>query len=118
MTGILQKFIEIKSGKDNSQKNAWLEHCRLKKIPYIIVTTRTKQASIEWDYISYPADVESHFENNKTLFHQELKNIYGKYAKANSKFSISSTSAYIENLSIEDARRAASDIYDLVASSI
>jgi hypothetical protein len=111
---INKKFIEIKSSEGNDQKNVWFEYCREKEIPYITLTTRRRLAAVSWDHISYSMKVQKILINNEEFLSHELKNIYIKYTKENSKFNISCMNATFDAILIEDARRAAMDIYDLI----
>ena len=108
------KFIETRAGDENSTKNDGLEHCRKRNIPDVVVDFGRNAACVEWDYISYPMGTEALLEAKENFLKTELGRIYDKYCTEKSEFSFSVSVAKILNLSIQNAKVAAEEIYDLI----
>lgn len=113
MTGP-KKFMEIKSGTDESVKNQWLESCRKNGIPCVIVTSKGALSDVAWDYITYPMGCEKLFQQNDEYLNKGFLRIYSNYGSGKSKFTISSATVDFYGLPAEHAKSSASDIFDLV----
>lgn len=109
----IKKFFEIMQDVDAQSKNTWFEYCRVNSIPYIVVEKRRSLASVSWDFISYPSSLNGVFSENRGI-EERLRRIYQKYAARSSSFSISSGNAFFENFPIDNAKKAAEEIYDLI----
>lgn len=114
----MSKFIEIKPSNDTTKKNEWFEHCQQKNTPYVVVNSGASTASVEWDYISYPMGSEKLFEQKEACLKAELMKIYDKYSTKKSMFSISARTASFSGFSIQDAKAAADEIFDLIDNLI
>ncbi len=114
MSNDLNKFIEVKADPESLRQNQWFKHCRQKNIPYVVVTLKTKFADVLWDYISYSAGSDQIFSQSEAYLKVEFYKIYCKYGKENSAFDISCAKVNFSDFLIEDAKAAASDIFDLV----
>lgn len=110
----MSKFIEIKPSDDASKKNGWLEHCRQRNMPYVVVEVKGNTASVEWDGISYPIALDTLFTQKEACLKNELQKICDKYQPQKSKTHASASVAKISGLSIEDVKDAANDISDLI----
>ena len=110
----MDKFIEIKTDLNDALKNQWFERCRQKNVPWVVVTSRTKFADVLWDYISYPSGFEALFNQNEAGLKAVLQTIYDKYKNKNSNFSISCSAILFTELSIENAKAAAGEIFDFI----
>ena len=114
----MNKFIEIEPSDDIAKKNQWLVDCRQKNMPYVVVNLRGKTAEVEWDYISYPMGAEKQFEQKESCLRAECQKIYDKYSTKGSTFSISASVVNFSGFSIQDAKVAAEEIFDLVEKLI
>lgn len=112
-----KKFVEIPSAKKSNDKiDDWFDHCRRKQIPYITVKTRTKFANIHWDYISYDAEIDSILCKNENLIKDGVRQVVKKYLNENTSYSANCNLIYVDNIHLTDARMAAEEIYDLIAT--
>ena len=114
----MNKFIEIKPSDDIEKKNQWKADCEKRNVPYVVVNLRGSTAEMEWDYISYPMGFEKIFEEVESCLKNECKKIYEKYSNKGSTFSISASVVNFSGLSIQDAKVAAEEVFDLIEKLI
>lgn len=114
MSPISKKYIEITLGEDSSRKNEWLEYCRQQQIPCITVTARENLADVSWDHISCPIEAERLLDHCSDFIHQSAVAIFEKYSNENAEYSISSRNIVFEGVLLEDARRAAVEVFELI----
>ncbi|MCK7546318.1 hypothetical protein MLC59_19370 [Marinobacter bryozoorum] len=115
----MEKYVELSdTSSDFAKENVWLEHCELKQIPFITVKTRSKYADVHWDYITYSNEVDEILESIGTTLRDSAVEIFNQYASKKSRYTASGHLVWFKNLEIEQAREAASDLYDLVVRSI
>ena len=115
MTNIVAKFAEVKSGQDNDAKNDWFKHCQSTETPYIIITKRTKFADVLWDHISYSEKQEMAFRESEATIQKEANLLCNNHGIHISKCHANSAQISIAGISIEDARKCASDDFDLIS---
>ena len=114
MMKITKKFIEIKNGDGDEPNKSWLLDCKINKKPYVTVLAKYIYADVSWDYISYPMGCEKIFTENEEEIKISLDAIYAEYANKKSNCTVSASTSTFSGLSIENAKNAASDIYDLI----
>lgn len=114
----MSKFIEIQTSNDTTKKNEWFEHCRQKGTPCVVVNSEGNTASVEWDYITYPMESEELFKEKEVYLRVKLMEIYSKYSTKKSTYSISGATVNFAGFSIQDAKTAADEIYDLIDTLI
>lgn len=114
MNHVSKKYLEITADEGSGRKNEWFEYCRQQRMPYITVVVDSGVADVAWDYISYPIDSEKLFNENCGDICQSLMVIYEKFSTENTQYKISSTDAEFKDVSIDCARRAAVEIYELI----
>ncbi len=115
MKKVARKFIEINEYENNEIRNSWLEYCRSEFLPYIVITTEEKSASVEWDHLSYPMEQENIFLKKNPRLEEGLLRIAKMYG-SDDLISEPHSTFNIQNLSVDDARSAASEIFDLISS--
>ena len=115
MTNTVAKFVEVKSGQDNDAKNNWFEHCKSAETPYIIITKRTTFADVLWDHVSYSEKQGMAFREGEATIQREANLICRNHEINISKCHANSAQISIAGISIEDARKCASDIFDLIS---
>lgn len=111
----MEKFVEIaKKDKGFDKENSWYRNCEIQRIPFITVKARSKLATVQWDYVSYPPSID------KALFaqHERIKTqvsvIYDRYASKDTWLSVGPGVISFGNLEIADAREVASALYDII----
>lgn len=113
----MKKF-EIAKWNEHQKFNDWFLYCSKNQIPYIIVKKKVKYANVEWDYInldkSYDKTLVSNAEKNRELFLE----IFKKYANRKSRYLMCNLLFTAENILIEDCKKLAEEIFDVVNVSI
>ena len=114
MNRVSRKYIETALDEDDSRKNEWFEYCRQQRMPYVAVTVHVNVADVLWDHISYPIEAERLLDHSGDFIHQSAVAIFEKYPNENARCGISSRNIVFEGLSLEGARRAAAEIFELI----
>lgn len=115
----MEKYVELSdASSDFAKESAWLDHCELNQVPFITVKTRNKYADVHWDYIAYSNEVDEILESLGTTLRDGAVEIFNRYAGKKSRYTASSHLVWFKNLEVEQAREAASELYDLVVKSI
>lgn len=112
-----QKFVSCKRNQDQKRK-AWHDHCVREKIPYIVVSRRTKYADVSFDYITFPQEYDDHLKKNSKLIIEKAKQIFNKYAGKQPTRLGTERLIFFDNLPIEHSEQAANELFDLVKSAI
>ncbi len=112
-----QKYVLSKRG-ETQKVNDWYGQCQKEKIPYIVVNARTKYADVRFDYISLPKEYDEHLKKHSEIIAEKAIQIFRQYAIKKSRFELSSFLINYDDLPIEQAENAASDVYDLISSFI
>lgn len=111
------KYVLTQSGVRNPDRvNDWFAHCRVKKIPYITIENRTKFATVEWDYISLPTELDELIRNNQQQLLEGFRAIYLKYANVKSEGRLNSHVPRFINIEVGKAEELASELYDFVSN--
>jgi hypothetical protein len=118
----MRKFVEVRKGARDSTEsvNLWFAHCERQKVPYVTVTCRTKLADVEWDHISYPPAVDDLLSVGGVELRDAAITIFRRHARAEqgAEFTASDRLVSFRNLEIPAARKAAEELYDLVAAHV
>ena len=114
MTNTVTKFVEVKSDEGNDAKNAWFKYCQSAETPYVVISKRTKSADVLWDHISYSGEQEITLRESEVVINRESDIICKNHGINISKFHSNSARISITEIPIEDARKCASDIFDLI----
>lgn len=109
----MKKF-EIGKSTDRKKFNLWYTNCYKKQIPYIIIIQKMKFSSIEWDYITYKPEVDNKLISSSLEFKEEFFRIFKKYANTKSNYEFSSSVIYVNNISVENAKKFAEELYDVI----
>jgi hypothetical protein len=115
----MEKFVEItRKDKGFERENQWLETCRRERIPFVTVKARSKLATVQWDYISYPMSMD------KPLFsmHADIKvraeSIYDRYQSRDTSLAVGPGVVSFWNLHIDDARQVATELFDIIYDTV
>jgi len=119
---MVQKYVFVKNRTrrgPSSPVNAWFYHCRKTGTPYIVVTARTKYAEIEWDYIALCTAVDEKLKTHREELVARQGDLYDKYATpGKSGARLGSGLSSFHHFEIENAKRLAADLHDLIAEII
>jgi hypothetical protein len=115
----MTKYVEIPRNEfDAKKENEWFEHCGSSQIPFITVKPRSEYADVHWDYITYSTEVDNILEGLGTTLRDGAIGIFKKYGNAKSRYTASGHLVWFKNIEIENARLAASELYDLIDESV
>ena len=111
------KFRVIKSGLtcSNVIERLWYNYCLRERMPYIIVETKGKKATVKWDSISFSPDLDSLFKDNEDYIQQELIAILERHTNgARVKYAMTPLFITCSNIHIDSASDIAEEIYGLI----
>ena len=83
-------------------------------MPFVVVEAKGNTASVEWDRISYPMELDELFTQKEACLRAELQKICDKYQPKKSKTHATTAVTKISGISTADAKAAANDISDLI----
>lgn len=112
----MQKFVETSGDKDVGKVNEWLDKCRKEEIPYIIIEKYVKYATVRWDYISYPPDMDKQISGNHNNYLDDVVSIFKKYSNNKSKINTNSGGLiHFDNIEIDKSHDCANEIFDIAS---
>lgn len=114
MNHVSKKYIEIALDEGDARKNEWFEYCLQQRVPYVTVTVHVNVADVSWDHISCPIEAERLLDHCSDFIHQSAVAIFEKYSNEYAEYSISSRNIVFEGVLLEDARRAAVEVFELI----
>ena len=115
----MEKFVEItRKDKGFNKENSWLRSCRETGIPCVTLKARSKLAMVQWDYMSYPADMDDLLFALHEQLKVEAQAIYDRYKSKDTWFSAGPGVIAFRNLALADAREAASELFDVIYQSV
>lgn len=115
----MQKYVEI-TRKDQAfdKENAWFNVCRNEQIPFVTIKTRSKLATVEWDYITYPTSMD------EVLFslHEDIKTrvsaIYQNHMTSGTWLGVGPGVISFGNLDLVAARDVAQSLFDVISDAM
>ena len=109
------KFVEItKKDKGFDKENSWHGVCEIQRIPFITVKARSKLATVQWDYMSYPPSIDQALFAQHESIKTQVSAIYDRYVSKDTWLSVGHGVISFGNLEIADAREVASALYDII----
>lgn len=103
----------------DGMETRWFNHCLQQCMPYVLVKVKGRKATIEWDCISLPSDLDQiRLDNYKTIKQQviQMLKLYAHGSKA--EYSISPYFITLRNIPMRSAEFIAESIYKLIGSFI
>ncbi len=114
----MEKFIEItKKDKGFDKENSWYKICGSQRIPFITIKARSKLADVQWDYISYPPSIDEALFVQHESIKAQVSAIYDRYASKDTWFGAGPGVISFRNLEIANARKVASELYDIICEA-
>jgi hypothetical protein len=112
----MQKFVDVpKRDIECRVENAWFDHCRSNRLPFITVKRRIKYANVDWDYIAYPGELDEVFLSAKAnTLNEAAIAVFGKYSNAKSSYRVTGNLFFFRDIPIEHAALLAEDLFDLI----
>lgn len=110
-------FLQCKNG-DIQSENQWFEHCRLRRIPFVVVRRRRKYAEVHWDCISFPHSADDIIAQNSGAICDRLLELFRRFANRKSKYLFSAHTGSFDNLFPGDAELPATEIQEILSASV
>lgn len=111
----MDKFAEItRKDKGFAKENEWFETCRREQIPFVTVKARSKLATVQWDYISYPMSMDKRLFSMHADIKARAEAIYDRYQSRDTSLGVGPGVVSFGNLSIDDARQVATELFDII----
>jgi hypothetical protein len=115
----MDKFVEItRQDKGFEKENAWFNVCRKTQTPFITIKCRSKLASIQWDYITYPSELDQSLFEICRKIAPPISALYVPYKSKDSWIGLGPGVISIGNIEISAAREIASKLFDLLSHEI
>lgn len=115
----MEKFVEIaKKDKGFDKENSWYRVCEKERIPYITIKARSKLATVQWDYITYPPSIDQALFTMHESIKFKVSALYDRYVSKESRLSVGPGVVSFWNLEISDAREVAAELYDIVSDAV
>jgi hypothetical protein len=112
---MVEKYVISRTnGKDVERVNNWFHHCRSNRVPYITISEHTKYATVEWDYISLPMELEAKISENESRLMEGFERIFRKYANPKSVGRLHKNVPRFVDIEISDSKLLAAEVYDFV----
>jgi len=114
----MEKFVEItRKDKGFDKENSWYRVCEKECIPYITIKVRSKLATVQWDYITYPPSIDQALFAMHESIKVKVSAIYDRYVSKESRLSVGPGVISFWNLELSDAREVASELYDIISEA-
>lgn len=111
----MEKFVEItRKDKGFDKENSWFMYCQKERIPFVTVKTRSKLALVQWDYITYPTELDEAIFSLSEEFKERMTAIYSKHQTKETSLGIGPGVISFWNLEIHAAREVASELFDVI----
>ncbi len=112
-----RKYLVCKHG-DFSAENDFFSECQERQVPYILVSRRTKHASVSWDHISLPSSWDQLLTANSDAISAGLLAVFERWCNSKSKYSIGALAGSVETFDLASAESAAAEIHEILMSHL
>ena len=114
-----QNYMKFEEGLTSSHKltDFWYKHCMERGIPYVLLKTEGKRASIECNYNTLPSALNEVLQENHTQIKRQVIQMFEQYAhgsRATHEITWSTISLF--NVPMRSAEFIAESIYKLINS--
>lgn len=111
----MQKFVEItRKDKGFDKENSWFGFCQKENIPFITIKARSKLAIVQWDYITYPPDIDGALFSLHENIKVQVTAIYQSYITESTWLSVGPSVISFGNIEISAARDIALELFDVI----
>lgn len=111
-----EALFDLVDAKDTFSDSDWFHRCRETQRPYVVVRTGEVSADVLWDYVTLPPQcdeiVQRHFLEIRRCAHA----IFDRFAIPESYIRIKPTLICFDHLPFDHAKRAAAELYRLIAT--
>ncbi|HEY8096271.1 MAG TPA: hypothetical protein VIE65_09325 [Methylobacter sp.] len=111
----MQKFVEItRKDKGFDKENSWFGFCQKEKIPFITIKARSKTATVQWDYITYPPGMDEALFSLHADIKAQITTIYQSYMSESTWLGVGPGVISFGHLEISAARDIALELFDVI----
>lgn len=107
---------DLVDAKDSFTDTDWFHTCQKAQTPYVVVRSGEAVADVLWDFVTLPLSCDSRIRANFNLLERDARAIFDRFAIEDSYARIKPTMICFDHLPVDDAKRAAMELYGLIAS--
>ena len=116
---IPRKFLSTDADSDSTvQSNEWFKQCRRAGIPYVIVRARKKRASVEWNYLTLPEELDRLVASKEAELIAGFRILVKKYGDEKSKLRVGARLARFENIANDHVEDLAEALFEFVSVTL
>ncbi|MBK1717085.1 hypothetical protein [Thiocystis violacea] len=107
---------DLVDARDSFTDTDWFHACRNAQTPYVVIRSGEMSADVLWDYVTLPPCCDARIQANFAALEREVRAIFDRFAVPGSYLRIKPTLICFDHLPVAQAKRAASDLYGVIAS--
>lgn len=112
-----RKFVVCRNDDDVAE-NEHYSDCRFRGVPFVVVNTKRKYASVCWDHLTLPSDLDYVLMAKRDEIAQEILAAYRRRRGRTSVFQIGALTGFVERLDRQSAEALAEEVYDIVTAHL
>ena len=118
-SSIPRKFLRTDADSDSTaQSHEWFKHCRRAGTPYVIVRARKKRATVEWDYLTLPEELDRLVASKEAELIAGFHILSKKYGDEKSKLRVGARLARFENIANDHVEDLAEALFEFVSVTL
>ncbi|NEX19918.1 hypothetical protein G3480_06250 [Thiorhodococcus mannitoliphagus] len=102
--------------KESFTDTDWFETCRKTQTPYVVVRSGEARADVLWDFVTLPPSCDTALRADFAALERNARAIFERFAVDDSYLRVKPTMICFDHLPVDDAKRAAQELYGLIAS--
>ncbi len=107
---------DLVDAKDSFTDTDWFHACRNTQTPYVVVRSGETSADVLWDYVTLPARCDAAIQADFAALEHAARDIFARFAIPDSYLRVKPTLICFDRLPFDQAKRAASELYSLIAA--
>jgi len=116
---IPKKFLSTDADSDTiAQSNEWFKQCRRTGTPYVIVRARKKRATVEWDYLTLPEELDRLVASKEAELVAGFRVLVRKYGDKKSELTAGARLARFEHIANDQVDDLAEALYEFVSVTL
>jgi hypothetical protein len=116
---IPRKFLSTDADSDSAaQSNEWFKQCRKAGTPYVIVRARKKRATVEWDYLTLPEELDGLVASKEAELIAGFRALVKKYGDRKSELRAGARLARFEHIAIDQVDDLAEALFEFVSVTL
>ena len=116
---ITKKFMNTDADSDSTaQNNEWFKHCRRAGTPYVIVRAGKKRATVEWDYLTLPEELDGLVASKEAELMIGFRVLVKKHGDKKSELRAGARMARFERIAIDQVEDLAEALFEFVSVTL